>query len=79
MPATPMDVATTIEAGRFRDRLAGLDMSIREFARRVGVHYNTARGWGTVRDTGDGIRTLQAFPTWVSLVLDAWETLGVPK
>lgn len=58
---------------QFRARLAALGLSVRQFAARTGVHYATAKGWGTER----GGRT-QEIPTWVTLLLAAWEAHGVP-
>ena len=66
------------EYGIFRDRLAALGLSVRQFSQRAGVHYSTALGWGTMRATGAG-RALQAFPGWVELLLREWETHGVPE
>ena len=61
-------------AAVFRARLAALGLSVRQFAVRTGVNYATAKGWGTER----GGRT-QDIPTWVALLLDAWEAHGVPE
>jgi hypothetical protein len=52
----------------FRARLAALDLTIEGFARLTGVNPATARCWGKAR-SGRGI---QAFPTWVELLLAAW-------
>jgi hypothetical protein len=77
MRARPVLVESPPQTEIFRDRLAALGLSVRQFAALSGVHYSTALGWGTIRATGAG-RAVQAFPTWVELLLREWEAHGVP-
>lgn len=78
MRNAPILDETASEYGIFRDRLAALGLSVRQFSARVSVSYSTALGWGTVRTNGTGRRELQAFPTWADLLLREWEAHGVP-
>jgi hypothetical protein len=78
MPAAHAFAETASDHEIFRDRLAALGLSVRQFAVRTGVHYSTALGWGTMRATGAG-RAMQAFPTWVELLLREWEAHGIDE
>ena len=59
----------------FRQRLAGLGLSLGRFAELTGVHIVTASYWGRVRPD----RGQQAMPAWVPLLLSAWEVTGAPE
>lgn len=79
MRAHPVEAEIPPETEVFRDRLAALGLSVRQFAGRTGISYSTALGWGTVRTNGNGRRAVQAFPAWVELLLREWEAHGVPE
>jgi len=44
-------------------RLKKLDLSVRKFARMVGMHNSTVQEWGTKREE----------PAWVDIRISAWE------
>ena len=56
----------------FETRLDGLGITQTVFAEITGLDRKTVYGWGKERNTGGERRAVQAVPSWVSALLDAW-------
>jgi hypothetical protein len=63
------DHPTMMTRDEFRQRLHDLDMGIDGFAWLTDVHKSTVIGWGAVKRN----RGMQHYPTWVHLLLTAWQ------